>query len=192
MKSYLKLFILPAIFITAAFTAKAVSMGEVIGQVLEKETNKPVAFAEVIFENNMDKIVVRANEYGYYYGGHIPTGRYQMRVVFNNRTFVINKVRVYDSYSSEVNFIVSANENLPSTVEVIKTESLVSAIQSTDIRVVNNSSSCQATQNLAEVLLSQPGVDMRNGKLYIKGSDQVRYFIDGTPVMAPPALDRIW
>ena len=90
-------------------TVKAVSTGQIVGQVIESETKQPLAYAEIIFENRMDKIEVKANEYGHYYASHLPTGKYQMRVVFNNRTFVMNDFHVYDSYTSEINFEVSNN-----------------------------------------------------------------------------------
>lgn len=174
------------------FVTKAISTGEIIGQVIEHETRKPVAFAEVIFENNMDKIVVTANEYGFYYAQHLPTGKYQMRVVFNNHTFLMNKVRVYDSYSNEINFIVSNNDRLPGTVEVIKKEPVLTALAPNDIRITNTNFGDKGSRNLSDVLVSEPNLDVRDGKLYVKGSDQVKFFIDGTPVMAPPVLDRIW
>ena len=182
---FLALFLSPAI-------SKAVSTGDVVGQVLENETKRPVAFAHVVFENGMDKIEVTANEYGYYYGNHIPTGRYQMRVVYNNHTFVMNKVRVYDSYSSEINFMVSNNNDLPTTIEVIKKDPIINPLKPNDIVLASNTSSSQGTQTLSDLLIMQPGVDVREGKLYVKGSDQVRFFIDGTPVMAPPIINRIW
>jgi hypothetical protein len=103
----------------------------------------------------------------------------------------MNKVRVYDSYSSEINFTVSNNGSLPVYVELERKEPLLNALQPNDVKLANGSFN-QATQSLADVLSLQPGVDVRNGKLYIKGSDQVRFFIDGTPVMAPAVIDRIW
>ncbi|MDB5284060.1 MAG: TonB-dependent receptor plug [Bacteroidota bacterium] len=192
MKTLQHLHITFLLVVLSSFAAKAVSTGEITGQVIENETRKPIAFAHIIFENGMDKIEVNANEYGYYYGNHIPTGRYQMRVVYNNHTFVMNKVRVYDSYSAQINFIVSNNSDLPLTIEVIKKDPIISPIQTHDITLVSNTHSSQGTQSMSELLVTQPGLDIRDGKLYVKGGDQVRFFIDGTPVMAPPVIDRIW
>jgi hypothetical protein len=191
MKTSVRFVLLLGLVFALSLTSKAVSIGQVLGQVIEKETHKPVAFAEIIFENKMDKVVVTANEYGFYYAHRLPTGKYQMRVTFNNRTFVMNNVRVYDSYSTEVNFFVSSNDGLPQLVEVENKEPLISAVTSTDVQL-SNSNFNQPTQSLSSVLSMQPGVDVRNGKIYVKGSDQVRFFIDGTPVMGQPAVQRSW
>lgn len=171
--------------------AHAVSTGQVVGQVIEKETHKPVAFAEIIFENRYDKIIISANEYGFFYGNHLPTGKYQIRVQYNNRSFVMNDVRVYDSYATEVNLLVSNNAELPAMVTLERSEPVISSVNSTGIRLANNSFN-QPTQSLSDVLGNQPGVDVRNGKIYIKGSDQVRFFIDGTPVIGQPTVQREW
>ena len=98
-------------------SAKAVT-GDINGQVIEKETMSPVAFAEITFDNGTSKTVVSANEYGYYSVKHMTAGKYQMSVRFNNRTFVANKVRIQDSFTSGFNFMVSSSHELSSTVEV--------------------------------------------------------------------------
>lgn len=173
-----------------SFSAKAVSMGQVVGQVIEQETMKVLPYAEIIFENNMDKVTVSANEYGYYYADHLPTGKYQMRIVFNNRTFVMNKIRVYDSYTTEINFLVSNKETLPAKVEVAMNENTMSSVTSSDIKVSN--SSFQTARSLAEVLDMQSGVEVFGGKVYVKGSGQVKFFVDGTQVMGQPSLGKAW
>jgi hypothetical protein len=169
----------------------AVSMGGVLGKVIEKETQKPIPFAEIILENKMDKIEVRANEYGYYYAEHVPTGKYQVRVVFNDRTFLMNLVRVFDSYSSEVNLVLSNDKSLPAIVELERGEPALTSISPTGISLSANSFD-QPTRSLGEVLSAQPGVDVINGKIFIKGSDQVRVFIDGSPVMGQPIVGWSW
>ncbi len=176
--------ILILVFAASFNTAKAVSMGEITGQVIEKETLQPVAFAEIVFENGFDKITITANEYGYYYASHVPTGKYQMRVVFNNRTFSMNKVHVFDTYTTDMNFIVSNNNTLPATVEVVKTEQVFNPLEANK-RLYAENTLHEPTRDLSEVLAMTPGVDVKDGKIYIKNSDQVHFFIDGSPVMAP-------
>ena len=100
-------------------------------------------------------------------------------------------VRVYDSYSSQVDMEVSNNNSLPLIVEVENKEPIISAVTSTDIKLANNSFN-QRTQSLGEALSMQPGIEVIDGKLYVKGSDQVRFFIDGTPVMGQPIMGRVW
>ena len=103
----------------------------------------------------------------------------------------MNQVRIYDSYSSEVNFLLSNNESLPTTIELERAEPLISSISATGINLGGNTFD-QPTQSLADVLSAQPGVDIRDGRLFIKGSDQVRFFIDGIPVMGQATIGRIW
>ena len=191
MKNTILLFQVFLLLSLISFPAKAVSSGQIVGQVLEKETKQPVAFAQIIFENRMDRIEVQANEYGYYYANHLPTGKYQIRVVFNNRTFVMNNVQVYDSYTSEIDFTVSNNNSLPPKVVLETKENNFSSVTSNDIKRTNSSFN-QPTQSLNDVLSTQPGCDVRDGKIFIKGSDQVRFFIDGEPVMGPPTQNKVW
>ena len=62
-----------ALILIATFTAKAATFtGDLNGQIIEQETNQPVAFAQVVLVNGNDKITVTANEYGYYSAKHIP------------------------------------------------------------------------------------------------------------------------
>lgn len=180
--------LLLVLFTTNTF---AVSDGNLLGRITVKETKQPLAFAEITLESSMDKVVVTANEYGLYYANHIPTGKYKMTVVFNNRTFVMKNVRVYDGYTIEANMALSNDTALAAVVEVPFTESQVSSVQSTDITLRSNGNK-QATKPLSEALSAQPGIDIRDGRLFVKGSDQVKVFIDGTPVMGQPRLDRIW
>lgn len=178
-------------FLLVTTNAKAISMGGVVGKVFQKENMKSVAYAEITFENNMERITVTANEYGYYYADHLPTGKYQMRIAYNDRTFFMNKVRVYDSYTSEINFMVSNNENLPVNVELEMKENLMSSVSSTDIKVTENGGG-NITRSLNETLSMQAGVDVQNGKIIVKGSNQVKFFVDGTQVMAPVSLSKGW
>jgi len=189
MNTTLKLLSVTLIFLFSA-EIKAVSLGQIVGQITVSETKMPVAFAQIVFENKMDKIEVQANEYGHYYANHLPTGKYEMRMVFNNRIFVMNNVHVYDGYTSEINFVVSNNNTLPEKVVLETKENVFSSVTSNDIRLTGNDR--QATQTLNDVISQQPGCDVRDGKIFIKGSDQVRIFIDGTPVMGSPTHSRVW
>lgn len=191
MKKHTHTILAVMLMVTISNSSSAASMGQITGKVTDKETSGPVAYAMITFENSMGKIEVEANEYGLYYGNHIPTGKYQMRVSFNNRTFVIKNVRIYDGYATELNFLVSSNENLPALVEVQKTDVMISSVQPTDINLTN-SSNLQPTHSLADLLVMQPGVDVRNGTLMVKGSGDVKFFIDGSPTMAPAHIERIW
>jgi len=191
MKKYIQTSMAVMLLVIISNSSTAASIGQITGKVTDKETQTPVAYALITFENSMGKVEVEANEYGLYYGNHIPTGKYQMRISFNNRTFVVKNVRIYDGYATELNFLVSSNENLPALVEVEKTDVMLSNVQPTDI-MLSNSSNLQATRSLSDVLSMQPGVDVRNGQLTIKGSSSVKFFIDGSPTMAPAHIERIW
>ena len=175
----------------SSLVAFAASMGEIMGKVTINETNTPLANAEVVFENSMTKQVVKANEYGMYYGLHIPSGRYEMRVIYNNHTFVMKGVRIYDGYTSEANFAVSNVDSLPAVVEIPRTDQLYSGSAPTGITMKNDDKN-QPTRQLSEALMMQPGMDVRDGKLYVKGSGDVKFFIDGTPVIGQPILQRVW
>ena len=162
---------------------RAVSSGDVLGQVIDIETQQPVPYAEIVFENYYDKVIVKANGHGLFYGVHIPEGRYQMRVTYYGRTFIMNHVKVFDSYSNEVNFFVSCNDTLPALVLETKPDPVIRALEPHDILLTNNDMG-RATMTLSDVLMAQPGVDIYAGRLYVKGAE-VKIFIDGSPVLSP-------
>ena len=191
MKTSIGKLLVSSLFILLSVIVNAASTGNVIGQVTNKETKLAYANAQITFENRMDRIEVQADEHGHYLASHLPTGKYQMRVVYNNRTFVMNDVHVYDGYTTEVNFTVSTDNTLPPKVVMPTEENLFSSVTSNDI-VLTNSSNNPPSQRLNDVLSQQPGVDIRGGRIFIKGSDQVKIFIDGTPVMGQPMQNRVW
>ncbi len=190
MKTTVKSIAVFAMLLCFSFAARAVSMGQIVGQVTGPVSNQPLAFAQIVFENKMDKVEVTANEYGYYYANHMPTGKYAMTVVYNNRTFVMN-VQVYDGYTSEINFAVSSDSNLPQKVLLPTNQNLFSSVTSNDPRR-DNSANNQPTQSLNDVISQQAGCDVRDGKIFIKGSSQVKIFIDGVPMMGAPTQNRVW
>jgi hypothetical protein len=167
---------------------KAVSMGEVVGRVIDLETQQPVPYAEVIFENYYDKVIVTANEQGFYYGAHIPEGRYQMRVVYNQRTFVMNRVKVFDSYTNEVNFFVSCNDTLPAVVRETRPDPVIKAYEPHDI-ILASTGLDRASQTFSDLLMMQPGVDIWQGRVYIKGMP-VKIFVDGTQVLSTVVFNK--
>jgi hypothetical protein len=103
----------------------------------------------------------------------------------------MKNVQVYDSYTSEVDFEVSKDNSLPPKNILETNENTFSSVTSSDIKL-SNSTFNQPTQSLNDVMSQQPGCDVRDGKIFIKGSDQVRFFIDGEPVMGPPTQNRVW
>ena len=189
MKTYT--YLLAALLLSVTTGLKAATTGQVTGKILLLQTGDFLANTEITFENSMDKAVVSTAENGIYYADHLPTGKYTVTVRYNNRTFIMKNVRVYDGYATEVNFTVSNSETLSSTVFVEKQEKLISSISPTDV-MLGNSENNQPTRSLNEALSNQPGVDMRDGKVYVKGSSEVRFFIDGTPVMGQPTIQRGW
>lgn len=172
-------------------TLKAATTGRVTGKVVDIETNLLVPNIQIIFENSMDRIVLTTGANGIYYGNHLPTGKYTVTVAYNNRTFVMKNVRVYDGYATEVDIKVNSNNSLPEVVTIEKEEKIISCISPTDI-MIGDDNNLQPTRTLNEVFSNQPGMDVRNGKLYVKGSSEVRFFIDGTPLIGNPVFQRNW
>lgn len=191
MKFFFTNCMLSVLFTLCAGQLSAASMGQIVGRVIEKETGQPVAYAEITFESKMDKVTVMANEYGFYYADHLPTGKYQIQLRFNSRTFTIRNVRVYDGYTSEIPIALSSSNALPPQVELDAPENITSSVMTNDVKLTASNNN-QATRSINDVLSTQPGVDIRGGEIFIKGSNQVRFFIDGCPVMGPPSRDRVW
>ena len=133
-------------------SVKAVS-GDISGQVIERETMSPVAFAEITFDNGSSKTVISANEYGYYSVKHMTAGKYQMSVKYNNRTFVMNKVRIQDSFTVGVNFMVSNNAELSSTVQVEISKSASTG----SIDKAKNSGASISTKDMPVKITQGPG-----------------------------------
>lgn len=94
--------------------------GDITGQVIEKETNTVVAYAEVTLDNGTTKVVVIANEYGHYSASHLPTGKYTVKVKYDERTIEMNEIRIKDSYTAGINLIVSNNPQQAQTEKIKK------------------------------------------------------------------------
>jgi hypothetical protein len=183
--------LLSGLFILCTTTLQAATTGQVTGKIFEEETKNVLSYTEIVFENSMDKIVLKSNENGIYYGDHLPTGKYNVTVGYNGRSFVMKNVRVYDGYATEIDFSVSINNALPEVVFVEQQAKLTSSISPTDVMLGHNNTN-QPTRSVTEALSQQPGMDVREGKLYVKGSSEVRFFIDGTPLMGQPTFQRYW
>jgi len=181
-------FLLAVLLVFSSLVSGAVSSGEVVGQVIDIDTRLPVPYAQVVFENYYDKVTITANEHGYYYGLHIPEGRYQMRVVYNNHTFVMNRVKVYDSYSNEVNFFVTCNDSLPPITREATPDPVIRPFEPHDI-VITSTDMGKATMSLSDLLMAQPAVDIYQGRLYVKGME-VKIFVDGTPVLTSAVFNK--
>jgi hypothetical protein len=94
--------------------------GDITGQIIEKETQAPVAFAQVTLDNGTTKTVIAANEYGYYSANHLPIGKYQVWVKYDNQVVAMNPIHIKDSYTLGVNLIVSTIVPTVNTKEVKK------------------------------------------------------------------------
>ena len=81
--------------------------GDITGQIIEKETQNPVAFAQVTLDNGTTKTVIAANEYGYYSANHLPIGKYQVWVKYDNQVVAMNPIHIKDSYTLGINLVVS-------------------------------------------------------------------------------------
>jgi len=184
----MKALLLAVCLLVLPLLAKAVSAGELVGQVIDLETRQPVPYAEVIFENYYDKVTAIANEHGFYDCDHIPEGRYQMRVVYHARTFVMNRVKVYDSYTAEVNFFVSKNDTLAGGVREATPDPVIKAYIPHDI-LITQTDMGRASMSFSDLMMAQPATDIYQGRLFVKGAE-VKIFIDGSPVMAPPVLSK--
>jgi hypothetical protein len=189
MKSH---FLLLFLFCTLSSTlCHAVSTGQVMGKVLNSSTNALVPDIEIVFENKLDKVVVTCGENGHFYIDHIPTGKYDVTVKFMNKTFVVTRVPVYDGYSTDLEVNVSEDSSLPEVIFTPYTQPLINTTAPNNVQL-NNSSNRQSTRSLSEALEMQRGVDVRDGKLFVKGSSDVKFFIDGTPILGQPSLQRGW
>lgn len=170
----------------------ATSIGNLTGRVWIQHGTRPLPDAEVVLENSYDKITVETNEYGYYYANRIPSGKYTMKIYYNNRLFELKKVTVYDSYTTDLTVSVSNDTTLPYLNTLNKHDQRLSALEShADVRLTNSDNN-QPTRSLTDALSNYPAMNVRDGKLVVKGSDQVRIFIDGTPVIGQPSLPRTW
>jgi carboxypeptidase family protein len=82
--------------------------GDITGQIIEKETMAPVAYAQVTLDNGTSKTVITANEYGHYSAHNLLTGKYQVSVKYDNHIVAMNPIHIKDSYTAGINLIVSA------------------------------------------------------------------------------------
>jgi len=119
MKSTIKSIIALIICFYSLQSVKAAT-GDITGQIIEKETLAPIAFAQVTLDNGTIKTVIAANEYGYYSANHLPIGKYQVWVKYDNQVVAMNPIHIKDSYTLGVNLIVNTIVPTVNTKEVKK------------------------------------------------------------------------
>lgn len=169
----------------------AISNGQILGKITSSNPQQSLVDIEITIENKFDRFIVYSNESGIFYANHIPTGKYTVTIQLANQTIVTSKVPVYDNQDTELN--VSFNTVSDSPITLLRTYEYepFNKIEKGDV-VMNANKQQQPTKSLSEALEVQRGVDFRNGKLFIKGSDNVKFFIDGTPILGSPSFNSAW
>jgi len=114
MKSTIRTILMLAICLFSLQPINAAT-GDITGQIIEKETQAPVAFAEVTLDNGVTKTIIRANEYGHYSANHLPIGKYNVYVKYDNHTVALNAIHIKDSYTIGINLVVSSSATVEAT-----------------------------------------------------------------------------
>lgn len=180
--------LLAAIF-AYSFSFASFSGGNIIGQVTDPETKKPIEFATVILNcKGIEKIYV-TDANGYYYASNIPAGTYTIVVSYVGKTVQLPSVNIASDETRQLDVALS-NTYEHEGVEIVKKKGekpLLNVFDPTAQVLDQGDIKNQPITNIKQIpsLLNLPEVD---GNYYVRGSREggLAWYIDGCKIMGDP------
>jgi len=161
--------------------------GTLSGTVFDKETNKPVPWADVVIQGTAKGGIVQQN--GTFSIFNIPPGTYNVIVqmigygpqTFEGVTIVKGQVtNIHAQLGEEATTITAIRIGADEEIDVKSSK--------TEYKIDKEEFKMRAINNVTDALAKQPGVTVDGqGQLHVRGgrSDEVKFFVDGMPVTDP-------
>lgn len=160
--------------------------GEVSGQVLEKNSSKPVEYASISLYRLRDTSLVTGvitDSKGYFKMADVPGGKFLLRVDFIGFTRYSTEVMVNPKTSSVNIGVVKLEPYVKQLAEVTVADQKPIVEFSLDKKVINVEQNIVALSGSAtDILRNTPAVSVdMDGNVSLRGSTNVRILIDGKP-----------
>lgn len=191
MRNYILLFAL--LFISGLLSAQKTDKGTVRGNIYDKVTAQPIAFATVQIEGAA--IGTASDINGFFSISNIPVGKYQLKVTYlgyNDFSASITVTKTDIVYQSV--YLEESGTNLGEVVISGKKEQARSEVQVSKLTVtpkqIRSLPSAGGQADIAQYLTVLPGVIFtgdQGGQLYIRGGSPVqnRILLDGMTIYNP-------
>jgi len=173
----------------AGSVLSTLAQSSLYGNILHAETGNRIAGLRVTLQNGMNSHQVLTDSSGAYTFFKVNRGIYQLELTFAGREYIISKIHLAEGEFRELSFDIHTDGLLPPRIEFVDPGPALiqNGFGEKDHRVKYNGPPADMSQSI------QKGyVDFLGGKLRIKGSDRVKIYIDQSPVMGQPIIERGW
>lgn len=170
-------------------TAKAQNSGTVSGKIIEKSNNAPISYATVSIKEN-GKVVsgVNTDDNGDFTIKNLALKSYTIEIQYIGfRKYIGSVILSENKKSATVNVSLEEEATQLKGVNVVAERSTIE--QKTDRKVINvGKDLTTAGASASDIMNNIPSVNVdQDGKLSLRGNDNVRVLIDGRPTNLDPA-----
>lgn len=171
--------------------------GVVFGKVIDKRTNQPLSFVNIVIKDS-DKVIFGevTNEKGNFVLRNLPLNNYTVSIQYIGYKTVIKTISLTENAKliDMKTIIIEEDATRLGEVEVIQEKSIIE--QKTDRKVINiGKDLLSAGATAAEILNNIPSVsiDQQTNEVSLRGNSNVRILIDGKPstISASQLLQQI-
>lgn len=171
------------------YSSYSVAQSSVYGKIYRVGSEKGVSGLSCKLSNSLNQYVTMTDSLGKYTFYKVISGMYDLDFTYDNRNYRITRIRLSEGEFRELTFDVFTDSTLPQLVIIQDPGPPViqNGFGEGDYRVKYKGPPVDLSQGV------QNGkVDFIGGKFRIKGSDRVKIYIDQSPVMAQPIIDKGW
>lgn len=185
MKNVLLYFlILLSINSTAQMSMKEVPKGSLSGKVIDKTTNEPLPYVNIIIQDLNKKIITGGitNDAGIFKVKNIPVGKNRIEIQFIGYKTISKEITITNKNLQLGTFALEEDSTTLDEVEVRAEISTV--VQKVDRKVINVGKDLTSAGTTASELLNNVqsvSVDSQTGNLSLRGNENVRVLVDGKP-----------
>ena len=170
-------------------TAKAQNSGTVSGKIIEKSNNAPISYATVSIKEN-GKVVsgVNTDDNGDFTIKNLALKSYTIEIQYIGfRKYIGSVILSENKKSATVNVSLEEEATQLKDVNIVAERSTIE--QKTDRKVINvGKDLTTAGASASDIMNNIPSVNVdQDGKLSLRGNDNVRVLIDGRPTNLDPA-----
>ncbi|MEL1252713.1 TonB-dependent receptor [Flavobacterium sp. DGU38] len=170
-------------------TAKAQNSGTVTGKITEKSNNAPISYATVSIKEN-GKVVsgVNTDDNGEFTIKNLALKSYTIEIQYIGfRKYIGSLILSENKKSATVNISLEEEATQLKGVNIVAERSTIE--QKTDRKVINvGKDLTTAGASASDIMNNIPSVNVdQDGKLSLRGNDNVRVLIDGRPTNLDPA-----
>ncbi len=161
--------------------------GKIHGKVVDKDTGEPLVGATVSLLGTTRGATTNVD--GEFFILQVVVGTYTARASYvGYQPVQISNIQVNENLTTEINFTLTKSAVQVAPVEIVARRPLIQKSATNETRIVNSDYlSSVPVRDMTEVAALQPGVDLRDNQVYIRGSraDATGFTLNGVDVTDP-------